>query len=165
MNKLELPYVIKPVLHKNFFVRLTIFLLFIIVMVISVSYENGKFDIGMLVYQSVMMSLMLYVVIRFSYRTIEVNDDQYIYKGLMRKIKVKYLNVEKLFVIEKKVSKDTSYSLIVSERTNWQISSIQGYRKNEIEMLIRKIGLISKIASSEIEEVIGDLEKVKWLHD
>lgn len=131
----------------------------------SLAFPSGEFDIGFLIFKTIMMSLVFYMIFRFSYRTIKVYEDQYIYDGLMRKIKIKYINIEKICVIDRSDSKESSFSLIISEKSDWQISTIQMYRKNEMEAFVRKMGSKSKLTKTEVEEVIVGLSDVSWLHD
>jgi hypothetical protein len=165
MQEFQLPFTIKPVLTKNYYIRVITFIIIITIMVILGSLENGKINPIILICTAVIMYSSIYIIFRFSYRVIEVKEDQFIYKGLTRKIKVKYSDIENIFVLEKKVNKEITYSLIISKRGNWQISSIQTYRKIEMEMLIQKIALKNKVVSSNNEGLIEGFRIVKWIHD
>jgi len=168
MNNLEKHFVIKPVLHKNFYKRITFAICFVAIMIIAAAFDGGEFDLGLFVFQIIMFSIIFYIIFRFEYRIIDVDSDCYIYKGLVRKIRVEYQNIDGIDIIEKEVSKNKSYSLLVAEGSEehyWQISGIQVYRRDELEQLIKRIGYRSNTSNSELSKVIDKLDSVGWLHD
>ncbi|MBW6411883.1 hypothetical protein [Clostridium weizhouense] len=162
MESIELPYIIKPIIIKKYIV---ILYLIIFIMILFASVHTGKFDSVMFISQSIIMSLTLYISYKVTFRTIEVKNDSYTYKGLTKAITVDYKSISRIGILVRK-GKNNSYSLILVGKENWQISNIEKYRKKDIEFLIDSISIKNnEIAKISDEFKKNNLIEVNWIHD
>ncbi|WP_252254099.1 hypothetical protein [Clostridium sp. ZBS12] len=118
MASIELPYKIKPVIIKK---RIIIFMLIVFIMILFQSLHTGKFDSAKFIFVSIGTWLALYICYKFTFRTIEVKNDGYTYKGLIKVI-VDYKSISRIGILEGR--DNNSYSLILVGKKNWQISDI-----------------------------------------
>ncbi len=155
-------FIIKPVIIKK---RVGIFALVLLMFAIGAAFDGGSFDIGMFIFQVLMLSMLLYLYLKFLFRPIIVEEEKFIYKGLTKKVKIKYSDIENLIVLSNESKEGTNYSLIVSVvdlNKVWQISNIENYRKREIENLIEIIKSRTTLNNDNLKH---DLFNVNWRHD
>ncbi|NFO88481.1 hypothetical protein FDC58_07050 [Clostridium botulinum] len=162
MASIELPYKIKPVIIKK---RIIIFMLIVFIMILFQSLHTGKFDSAKFIFVSIGTWLALYICYKFTFRTIEVKNDGYTYKGLTKVI-VDYKSISRIGILIREGRDNNSYSLILVGKKNWQISDIQRYRKKDIEFLIDSISIKNnEIAKISDEFKNNNLMEVNWIHD
>lgn len=134
-------------------------------MILYVSFESGRFNLGMFIFQSITMAIIIYVLIKFSYRTIDVKSEEYTYKGL-RKVTVDYKSISRIYILEREDKIHTTFSLIlVVGSTNWQISDIQRYKRGDIEFLIDKISIVNRNIALISQGLKDNLDNILWLHN
>lgn len=159
MEKRVLPYKIRPIIKKK---RVIIATAIYAMVVIYSSLYTGSFDFNMLIVQSIGMPFLFYFCYKSIYKTLEVNNEKLIYKGL-RSLHLDYNSIQALAIFERRTNGINSYNLIIVERKNREISNIHRYRREDIERIINMISLKNEQLAGNIEDIKADLNKVKWI--
>lgn len=162
---MDLPYKIKPVLH----LRKKAIFIFISLWILAIIYAatiDGKFDLGMFIFQFIVMCMVMYICFFGVKRTIVLKSDKLIYKLLLKNGKINYKNIIMINVLKKEKDNYNSYSLIVTEKNKkykYQISDIQNYWQTDIELLIDAISAKNQRIYLISDKLKVDLNEV-WLN-
>ena len=162
LDKIELPYKIKPMLlhlfKKGFFI-------FNLCLIIGVTYESistaGKFVlddfIDVLIMMCIFIGLFLCICFFVVNKTIVLDSDELIYKGLIKIARINYKNIVTIDVN----GNGGYYSLFITEKNKnriTRISNIQRYKQTDIEFFIDTI-------SKENQSIYLISDKLKDLDD
>lgn len=97
-----------------------------------------------------------------AYKPIGVTESYCTVKTVMDKETIEYANVQDMELLHRKRERRNTVDLVVTRDTKLHIKDIAVYQKQDIALLIERIGSGSNIADKDIQALITSLGQVRW---
>lgn len=158
---MEVPFVIRPVIHKNYIVRVSFFIVLLSSFVVGVELTYEKFDLERFMFSVVFAILIFYIVFKLEYNSITIEKEQLVYDGGFKKTIIKLEDITNICLSYTEEKNELKYSLCIFinfEKKCFMISGIRAYGRAQIEKLIDIIGDYACNPKEEIKNLLNEIE-------
>lgn len=131
--------IIKKFVKPGWFGKLLPFLFVVVYFVVYFSYRvgNGVFSLSFFITQLIVLSTIITTIYKFHFRTIKITKDALIYRGLSKKLVIKYDQIQEFFIMPSNVTHKTTHHLFINGSGNfYKFANIQSYPRKNVEYLL-----------------------------
>ncbi len=149
--------IIKPKFYKMYFGGLTFIIALNLFQIFGVAIMENVFNPVVISAQLTATALMVLAFINYFYKTIRIDEQIFVYKGLTFTREVTCEEIKKIVLERKSTGKKRVYNLVFEGKLALSIKDAQNYNKEDIERLLLFIEGFGKVTSENIEDVLSQI--------